>query len=164
MEMRNYHSLMAIVAAINTVYVCRVIESEKALSSKAKTLKTQIESFMSSENNFATYRETLKKLFNNGNSEVNSNSVVIPYLGLLMKDIFVILSDDYKYDTTSHLFNFSKLNVLLQIVVMFQSFRRAKCELVPDVQIRPFITNLFTLSENEMDVLTSASNLQSKIV
>jgi len=145
LDMKNYHTMMAIVAGVNTLYVSRVNEI-KLLGNKTRQRKQYLESIMSAENNWGNYRERLKK----------SDGLVIPYLGLCMKDVFIVLEDKHK--TQSGRYNWAKLRILQQILSQFFRFRNQECSIDKIPVPENYLCHLFIKSEQDLDDLTNSKH------
>jgi len=143
-EIRNYHTMMAIVAGLNNLYVARIYEM-KSLGNKTRQRKQHLETLMSTENNWANYRERLKK----------SDGLVVPYLGICMKDIYVVLDD--KHQTQIGRYNWAKLRILQQVLAQFFRFRNQDCLFEKNPELIKSLCYLFIRTEHELDELTSSN-------
>jgi len=150
-ELKNFHSLMSVIAGLNSLYVGRLAEM-KGLGNKIKQRKLYLEAIMGTENNFNVYREKLKK----------SDGMVIPYLGLYMKDIFMILEDKQKSNPATGKYNWLKLRLLQQVLLQFSRFQKQECHLEDNVELQHSLCQLFVKSEQELDEYTTSKNLTNK--
>jgi len=141
-DLKNFHSLLAIIAGLNNVFVSRLNEM-KTMGNKSRQRKNHLELLMNTENNWGNYRERLKKC----------DGLVIPYLGLFMKDVFIVLEDRPK----SHdgYFNFVKLRILQQVLSQFFRYRSQICPFEPDPVLLEYLSTLYIKSDRELDELTS---------
>lgn len=80
MELRNYSSMMAIYAALNSAPVMRLKLTRSAMPRAAQQLEQEIGAFISHESNYKVYREACTK----------SRQPTVPYLGVFLADLTFI--------------------------------------------------------------------------
>jgi len=61
LDLKNFHTLLAIIGGLNNLFVSRLIEM-KTLDTKSRQRKNHLEFFMNTENNWGNYRDRLKKI------------------------------------------------------------------------------------------------------
>jgi len=140
-DLKNFHTLLAIIAGLNNVFVNRLLEM-KTLGNKSRQRKNHLEILMNTDNNWGNYRERLKK----------SDGLVIPYLGLFMKDIFIVLEDRPK--THNGYFNFVKLRILQQVLSQFFRYRTQVCSFDADPILIEYLSLLYIKTDKELDELS----------
>jgi hypothetical protein len=145
-EMHNFHSLFALIGGLNNVMVSRFLEM-KALGTKTRQRKYYLENLMNTDNNWAIYRDRLKE----------SEGLVIPYIGLFMKDILVVMESKTK--AHNGYINFVKLRVLQQILTPFYQYRTQQCSLEKDTLLMESLSKLFIKTEKELYQFTSPKSL-----
>eukprot|EP01119_Soliformovum_irregulare_P025529 TRINITY_DN9495_c0_g2_i2.p1 TRINITY_DN9495_c0_g2~~TRINITY_DN9495_c0_g2_i2.p1 ORF type:complete len:524 (-),score=106.06 TRINITY_DN9495_c0_g2_i2:73-1644(-) len=82
----NFNSLMEILAGINNYNVINLTEVWKALPEKWSTTFADLETLMSSQNNYKNYRRYFARILKD---DLNNSKLppILPYLGLYLRDI-----------------------------------------------------------------------------
>jgi len=148
-DLKNFHTLLAVIAGLNNFFVSRLTEM-KTLDAKSRQRMTHLEFYMNTENNWGNYRDRLKKC----------EGLVVPYLGIFMKDIFIVLDDRPK--SHNGYFSFMKLKILQQILSQFYGYKSQHCPSESDSLLIDNLSNLFIKTDKELDDLTPPSLLKTK--
>uniref|UniRef100_A0A6B2LC14 Ras-GEF domain-containing protein n=1 Tax=Arcella intermedia TaxID=1963864 RepID=A0A6B2LC14_9EUKA len=154
-ELKNFHSLLAIMTGFSSYYLDRLSDIWKTLSKHWLDQKQELETITSMDNNYGVLREKQKKLF-------NSQSFAIPCLSIVMKDIFVLLQSNDKYFPEVKKYNWAKLRILQHTLWQLWSFQNSKLpstsfSLNPD--IFALLKNLFVLEDETLNDRTAKTHL-----
>eukprot|EP00833_Pecoramyces_ruminatium_P005591 jgi/Orpsp1_1/1179623/evm.model.c7180000070095.1 len=101
LEIQNFNTTMAILSGLNMAAVSRLKSTWMTLSTKTMNVYAEIEEAMSYKCNFKNYREL----------EYNSKPPLIPFFGLLLKDL-TFMNDGNQKILKNELVNFQKLRLI----------------------------------------------------
>ncbi|KAF9124867.1 hypothetical protein BGW39_007849 [Mortierella sp. 14UC] len=139
-DMGNFNTTMAIIGAMNTSSIHRLMQTRELLQSKEiwVTFK-ELEHLMSSERSFFEYRTALKA----------QKLPCIPYLGVHLGDLLSISEGnrDFRQDGSIHWQKFCLLTEVISTVMHFQS---EPYMIQPDPFISRAITDTHVLDDEEM--------------
>ncbi|KAF8947769.1 hypothetical protein BGZ47_008011 [Haplosporangium gracile] len=139
-DMGNFNTTMAIIGAMNTSSIHRLMQTRELLQGKEiwMTFK-ELEHLMSSERSFFEYRAALKA----------QKLPCIPYLGVHLGDLLSISEGnrDFRQDGSIHWQKFCLLTEVISTVMHFQS---EPYMIQPDPFISRAITDTHVLDDEEM--------------
>ncbi|KAF9905208.1 hypothetical protein EC991_001911 [Linnemannia zychae] len=139
-DMGNFNTTMAIIGAMNTSSIHRLMQTREQLQGKDiwVTFK-ELEHLMSSERSFFEYRTALKA----------QKLPCIPYLGVHLGDLLSISEGnrDFRQDGSIHWQKFCLLTEVISTVMHFQS---EPYMIQPDPFISRAITDTHVLDDEEM--------------
>ncbi|KAF8975179.1 hypothetical protein BGZ46_009370, partial [Entomortierella lignicola] len=156
-DMGNFNTTMAIIGAMNTSPIHRLVQTREHLQGKEvwATFK-ELEHLMSSERSFYEYRQALKA----------QKQPCIPYLGVHLGDLLSISEGnrDFRQDGTIHWQKFCLLTDVISNVMHYQS---EPYVIQPDPFISRVITDTHVLDDEEMyskSVEPSVTTTESELV
>ncbi|KAG0268824.1 hypothetical protein DFQ27_005611 [Actinomortierella ambigua] len=136
----NYNTTMAIVGAMNTSSIHRLVQTREMLQSKDiwNTFK-ELEKLMSSERSFAEYRAALKA----------TEPPCIPYLGVHLADLLSISegNKDFRQDGSIH---WQKFVLMADVISTVTNFQTKPYDIEPDPFISRIITETHVLDDEEL--------------
>ncbi|KAF9977822.1 hypothetical protein BGZ73_004735 [Actinomortierella ambigua] len=136
----NYNTTMAIVGAMNTSSIHRLVQTREMLQSKEiwNTFK-ELEKLMSSERSFAEYRAALKA----------TDPPCIPYLGVHLGDLLSISegNKDFRQDGSIH---WQKFVLMADVISTVTNFQTIPYVIEPDPFISRIITDTHVLDDEEL--------------
>ncbi|KAF9277375.1 hypothetical protein BGZ68_009334, partial [Mortierella alpina] len=145
-DMGNYNTTMAIIGAMNTSSIHRLVQTRELLQSKEiwNTFK-DLEQLMSSLRSFSEYRAALR-----AHSNGPSSQPCIPYLGVHLADLLSISegNKDVRQDGTLHWQKFVLMTDVISMVLAFQ--QEPGYRIKPDPFISKVITDTHVLDDEEM--------------
>ena len=98
-SLSNYNGLMAILAALNSSPVHRLKRTKELLSSKTRTILTELKRLMAPGQNFSNYRNELRSV----------DRQCVPFLGMFLTDLtFIEDGNGDRVKSMPHLINFDK--------------------------------------------------------
>ncbi|KAK3840179.1 MAG: ras guanine nucleotide exchange factor domain-containing protein [Linnemannia elongata] len=139
-DMGNFNTTMAIIGAMNTSSIHRLMQTREQLRGKEIwTTFKDLERLMSSERSFFEYRAALKA----------QKLPCIPYLGVHLGDLLSISegNKDFRQDGSIHWQKFCLLTEVISTVMHFQS---EPYTIQPDPFISRAITDTHVLDDEEM--------------
>ncbi|KAF9027682.1 hypothetical protein BGZ52_002407 [Haplosporangium bisporale] len=139
-DMGNFNTTMAIIGAMNTSSIHRLVQTRDLLQGKEIwTTFKELEHLMSSERSFHEYRNALK----------TAKLPCIPYLGVHLGDLLSISEGnrDFRQDGNIHWQKFCLLTEVISTVMHFQS---EPYKIQPDPFISRVITDTHVLDDEEM--------------
>jgi son of sevenless len=143
LDIQNYHGLMAIVVAMNQSAVSRLRESWKKVSGLEKW--KALEQMMSPIGNFRALRAL----------HDNVAPPLIPTPTLYMKDLlFIEDGNEDWYDKEKNLISWEKIKLLGKILARVQLAQEVPYKFHKVHVIHNFLTDLKTLTEDELDQLS----------
>jgi len=146
LEIQNFNTTMAILSGLNMAAVSRLKGTWMCLSTKTMNTYTEIEEAMSYKCNFKNYRDL----------EYNAKPPLIPFFGLLLKDL-TFMNDGNQKILKNELINFQKLRLiytkiksvnLLQTLYNFQPDNT----IIESVKLSPTESNSENLAKQEIEV------------
>jgi len=132
LQLNNYNSLMSILGGLNASSVSRLKYTVEEMPNNIQKLKKDLETLMSSDNNFRDYRARMNTL--------PLDVPVLPYLGVYLTDLTFV---DENSDFVNGLINYSKRVLLYGIVNLIRQRQDKQYNLQPVQQI---ITKLMQLT------------------
>ncbi|KAF9575191.1 hypothetical protein EC968_004127 [Mortierella alpina] len=139
-DMGNFNTTMAIIGALNTSSIHRLVQTRELLQGKEiwNTFKG-LEHLMSSERSFFEYRSALKV----------QKLPCIPYLGVHLGDLLSISEGnrDFRQDGTIH---WQKFCLLAEVISKVMHFQSEPYLIQPDPIISRVITETHVLDDEEM--------------
>ncbi|KAG0237422.1 hypothetical protein BGW42_000998 [Actinomortierella wolfii] len=136
----NYNTTMAIVGAMNTSSIHRLVQTREMLQNKEIwTTFKELEKLMSSERSFAEYRAALKA----------TKPPCIPYLGVHLGDLLSISegNKDFRQDGSIH---WQKFVLMSDVIMKVMEFQKVSYEIEPDPFISRIITDTHVLDDEEL--------------
>lgn len=116
LTMRNYHSVMGVLAGLSSSPITRLKYTQRELPAKLTKSLLDIENEMSSASSFRTYRENLRKAM---------SSACVPFLGVILSDL-TFMEDGNPDFTDKNLINWQKRTLLYTVLSQFLDFQ-GKC-------------------------------------
>ncbi|KAG0325084.1 hypothetical protein BG004_003300, partial [Podila humilis] len=139
-DMGNFNTTMAIIGAMNTSSIHRLVQTRDLLQGKEVwTTFKELQHLMSSERSFHEYRNALK----------TTTLPCIPYLGVHLGDLLSISEGnrDFRQDGHIHWKKFCLLSEVISSVIHFQS---EPYKIQPDPFISRVITDTHVLDDEEL--------------
>ncbi|KAG0040870.1 hypothetical protein BGZ82_007892 [Podila clonocystis] len=139
-DMGNFNTTMAIIGAMNTSSIHRLVQTRELLQGKEIwTTFKELEHLMGSERSFHEYRNALK----------TAKLPCIPYLGVHLGDLLSISEGnrDFRQDGNIHWQKFCLLTEVISTVMHFQS---EPYKIQPDPFISRVITDTHVLDDEEL--------------
>lgn len=112
LNLRNYHSVMGVLAGLSSSPVSRLKFTKRELPAKSLKILTDIENEMSSASSFRTYRASLHK----------DRSACVPFLGVILSDL-TFMEDGNPDFTENGLINWQKRTLLYTVLSQFLDFQ-----------------------------------------
>jgi len=119
--LRNYHSVMGVLAGLASSPVSRLKFTQRELPAKTSKILTDIENEMSSASSFRNYRQQLNK----------ERSACVPFLGVILSDL-TFMEDGNPDFTEAGLINWQKRTLLYTVLSQFLDFQSRSFYNVPD--------------------------------
>ncbi|KAG0005470.1 hypothetical protein BGZ65_011042 [Modicella reniformis] len=139
-DMGNFNTMMAIIGAMNTSSIHRLVQTRELLQGKEvwNTFK-ELEHLMSSERSFFEYRQALK----------TQKLPCIPYLGVHLADLLSISEGnrDLRPDGTVH---WQKICLLTEVISTVMQFQSTPYMIQPDPFISRMITDTHVLDDEQL--------------
>lgn len=139
-DLRNFSTLMAVLAGLNNSAVRRLKLTWQGVNETTKQSLEALDVLMENKANYKQYRDLLLK-------EEFTTAPVVPYLGLYLRDLTFI--DEGNADRADELINFEKLvmqgDIILQIAKWQQNGRY---DFKPDPERQLSLTKLLVLPED----------------
>ncbi|KAG0207232.1 hypothetical protein BGX28_001502 [Mortierella sp. GBA30] len=139
-DMGNFNTTMAIIGAMNTSSIHRLVHTRELLQGKEIwNTFNELEHLMASERSFFEYRSALKA----------QKLPCIPYLGVHLGDLLSISEGnrDFRQDGTIHWQKFCLLTEVISTVMHFQS---EPYRIQPDPYISRVITDTHVLDDEDL--------------
>jgi len=124
LQLNNFNSLMSILGGLNASSVSRLKYTVDEMPNNTQKLKKDLETLMSSDNNFRDYRARI--------TAVPLDVPVLPYLGVYLTDLTFV---DENSDYVGGLINYSKRILLYGIVSLIRQRQNRQYNLQPVQQI-----------------------------
>lgn len=129
-ELHNYHSLMAIIAALESAPVARLKKTWDAVDSAYIKQFQELRTIMSAEGSYKAFRAIIK----------TEDPPVIPYIGVYLADLTFIEDGNpstVQHETLGELINFGKMKLLDGVIQDINMYQQApyKLEPVPKIQM-----------------------------
>jgi len=146
-ELNNFHSMMAIMAALNMSAIQRLKRVWESVP-RYKAEFEKMEEMMSGRNNFRVYRHYVKDL------QERKGTVIVPYLPVHLRDLTFI--NDGNANTIvpkgggDPLPNFEKMKLLGTAILELQGFFKTEYDFKLEEGIQQFLLNLRFLDEDEL--------------
>jgi hypothetical protein len=117
-DLRNYSSLVAIIAGLNNSSIQRLKQTWAGIKGNLTHQFETLNELVEAKSNYKNYRETLLALI-----ESKSNEPIVPYLGLYLRDLTVI--DECNPDFIDEdLINLEKLTMIGEAIIQVEGFQR----------------------------------------
>eukprot|EP01102_Stenamoeba_stenopodia_P019471 TRINITY_DN7366_c0_g1_i1.p1 TRINITY_DN7366_c0_g1~~TRINITY_DN7366_c0_g1_i1.p1 ORF type:complete len:301 (+),score=63.93 TRINITY_DN7366_c0_g1_i1:62-964(+) len=139
--LKNYNSLMALIAGMNLSPVQRLAWTRKEVHKNFLTSLAEMEKLMSSEGSYSKYRTSI----------ASNEPPCIPYLGVYLTDLVFI---DENPDYISGLINFAKRRLVNTVISKFQQYQQVPYNLQPVYQIISLLRKLPVMDEKELYVVS----------
>lgn len=138
-ELRNYNSLMEIVAGLNRGSVQRLKKAWEAVAHTSRESFRTLNSVVDSLQNYKTYREQLKK----------AAHPCLPYFGIFLRDLtFTDVGNPVKINQMgAELINFEKIYMTSRILKDVQMFQRTPYTFDEDESLQPLLRRLLAMPE-----------------
>jgi son of sevenless-like protein len=129
-ELHNYHSLMAIIAALESAPVARLKKTWDSVDSAYLKQFQELRAIMSAEGSYKAFRAIIK----------TEDPPVIPYIGVYLADLTFIEDGNpskLQHETMGELINFAKMKLLDSVIQDINMYQQApyKLEPVPRIQM-----------------------------
>ena len=129
-ELHNYHSLMAMIAALESAPVARMKKTWEAIDSAYVKQFQELRAIMSAEGSYKAFRAIIK----------TDDPPVIPYIGVYLADLTFIEDGNpskIQHEQLGELINFAKMKMLDSVIQDINMYQQApyKLEPVPRVQM-----------------------------
>eukprot|EP01089_Gocevia_fonbrunei_P011722 TRINITY_DN2562_c0_g1_i1.p1 TRINITY_DN2562_c0_g1~~TRINITY_DN2562_c0_g1_i1.p1 ORF type:complete len:410 (+),score=47.39 TRINITY_DN2562_c0_g1_i1:1-1230(+) len=137
-KLKNFHTLMGIIAGLNTASVTRLKEAKASVSSKALQTFNKLEQLMHPKSSFKSYREYLH----------SQSTPCLPYLGTYLTDLTFI--EDGNPDHINDLIGFSKRRLIQNVIFEVKNYQHTPYDIKEQEPLYTFLAELPTLSEKEL--------------
>eukprot|EP01097_Dermamoeba_algensis_P001903 TRINITY_DN1745_c0_g2_i4.p1 TRINITY_DN1745_c0_g2~~TRINITY_DN1745_c0_g2_i4.p1 ORF type:complete len:449 (-),score=90.03 TRINITY_DN1745_c0_g2_i4:375-1721(-) len=145
-EMKNFNTLMEIIAALNCNPVDRLKHTWERVPAKSIETKMQLEELMETRNNYKNYRDSLEKC-------KTTNSFALPYFGIYLRDLVFI--DEGNATDKEGALNLDKIQMIANLLKDMKYFQRKDfTNKVADMETQAFFQVLKGLPEEELDRLS----------
>jgi son of sevenless-like protein len=129
-ELHNYHSLMAIIATLESSAVSRLRKTWDAIDSAYVKQFQELRAIMSAEGSYKAFRAVIK----------TEDPPVIPYIGVYLADLTFIEDGNpsrLQHESLGELINFGKMKLLDSVIQDINMYQQApyKLEPVPRIQM-----------------------------
>lgn len=144
-ELHNYHSLMALIAALESAPVARLRKTWDAIDSAYIKQFQELRVIMSAEGSYKAFRAVIK----------TEDPPVIPYIGVYLADLTFIEDGNpskIEHETLGELINFGKMKLLDSVIQDINMYQQApyKLEPVPKIQILLGIAEDIKMNDKEL--------------
>lgn len=144
-ELHNYHSLMALIAALESAPVTRMKKTWDAIDSAYVKQFQELRAIMSAEGSYKAFRAVIK----------TEDPPVIPYIGVYLADLTFIEDGNpstIQHETLGELINFAKMKLLDGIIQDINMYQQApyKLEPVPKIQLLLTAAEEIRFNDKEM--------------
>lgn len=144
-ELHNYHSLMALIAALESAPVARLRKTWDAIDSAYIKQFQELRAIMSAEGSYKAFRAVIK----------TEDPPVIPYIGVYLADLTFIEDGNpskIQHESLGELINFAKMKLLDSVIQDINMYQQApyKLEPVPKIQILLTAAEEIKLSDKEL--------------
>jgi len=135
LELRNYNSLMEIVAGLNRGSVQRMKKAWELVAHTSRETFRSLNSVVDSLQNYKNYREQLRK----------SILPCLPYFGIFLRDLtFTDVGNPGKFGDK---INFEKIYMTSKILREIQMFQRTPYSFEEDEALQPLLRRLLAMPE-----------------
>ena len=127
--LRNFNSLAAIIAALQSHLITRVDFIWANLSQKYIDLHQYLASILSMEKNYTTYRSKIRNLLASSSNKQNAPIPIVPYINLFISDITTTTEGIPKYIPSAQNFlgrkviNFQRYSKIVKIIADLQQLQ-----------------------------------------
>jgi len=141
-KLNNYHTLMGVIAGMNTSSINRLNTMKNEASSRITKQFKKIEDVMNPRSAFATYRQMLHE----------SSPPIIPYLGVYLTDLTFIEdgNKDYLDDPGTTIINFSKRELVYRVIEEIKQYQQTGYDFKALEPIHTFLAQLPNLNEKDL--------------
>ena len=158
-ELNNYHSLMAMIAALESAHVTRMKKTWDSVDSAYIKQFLELKAIMSAESSYKAYRTIIK----------TDDPPVIPYIGVYLADLTFIEDGNpskIQDDSMGELINFAKMRLLDGIIQDMNMYQQAPYKLEPVPKIQTLLTAQEDIKSTDKELfdlsLKSEPRVQSK--
>jgi hypothetical protein len=145
-EMKNFNTLMEILAALNCHPVERLKQTWERVPARSIEIKMSLEELMETRNNYRNYRESMEKCRLN-------NAFALPYFGIYLRDL-VFIDEGNATDKDGSL-NLDKIQLIANVLKDMKFFQKKDfTNKVADMETQAFFQVLKGLGEEELDKLS----------
>jgi len=147
LEIQNFNTTMAILSGLNMAAVSRLKGTWMTLSTKTMNIYTEIEEAMSYKCNYKNYREL----------EYNAKPPLIPFFGLLLKDL-TFMNDGNQKILKNELINFQKSRVIYTKIKSVNLIQKNLYNFQPDntiietTKLNPTESNAENIVKHEIEI------------
>ena len=149
----NYSSREAILAALNSTPVFRLKRTWEGVPQKIRSAFETLSKFMDRENNFMTYRQTLK----------TASPPCIPFMGLYLTDITFINQGNPDRLGDGRMVNFVKYNRLAGILEEIERLRREPFRIPVNQDIVDFLNSQLRTSRTIQELHELSMTIEPRI-
>jgi hypothetical protein len=150
--LRNYNSLMAILAGLNSSPIHRLRRTWELLSTRTHGMLETLKKVMAPVRNFASYREALR----------SNQPPCIPFLGVYLTDLTFIEDGNTDFlKQRQDLINFSKFQKTADVLIDIQKYQSMAYPLQPVPEIQKLLEQEFIFSEG-VDLYDISLQLEPK--
>ena len=130
-ELHNFHSLLAIIAALESASVTRLKKTWELVKSSYTKQLQELKTLMSAEGSYKAFRQALR----------SEDPPSIPYIGTALADLTFIEDgnpDKIVNEDGKELINFAKMHLLAKVIdeIRFYQQEPYQLEPVPRIQVR----------------------------
>jgi son of sevenless-like protein len=149
-KMNNFNTLKAVLNGLHNPAVNRLKLTKEGLSQdNRKTLNDMNTMITTGMTNYQMYRQTLQQL-------LKQNTPIIPYMGVHQLDLQLIdenTSDFMRSEDNVELINWSKRELIYDIISDIQKMQSRSYNFIPVHQIQKILINMNEIIENPKDLI-----------
>ncbi|CCE63525.1 hypothetical protein TPHA_0F00380 [Tetrapisispora phaffii CBS 4417] len=130
-ELKNFSSMTAIISALYSSPIYRLKKTWPYLSSESNAILAELNSLTNSTKNFVKYRELVRAV---------KNVACVPFFGVYLSDLtFTQYGNSDFVDGSTELVNFSKRNIIADIIFDIMRFKNYNYDLEPQMELQNYI-------------------------
>jgi len=137
-KLNNFHTLMGIIAGLNTSPISRLAATKKTLKGKHWKAFSRLEELMNPEGSFSNYRKRLH----------DASPPAIPYLGVYLSDL--TFTEDGNADKIEQLINFGKRRLVYRIIEEVKQYQVTAYTFPPTEPLHTYLSELPVLNEGQL--------------
>lgn len=137
-KLKNFHTLMSIIAGINTSPISRLRATKKDIKGKLTKAFKRLEEIMNPQGSFSNYRNILH----------TSSPPCIPYLGVYLSDLTFM--EDGNPDKVDNLINLGKRELIYRVIEEVNQYQVTPYQIQANEPIHTFLRELPHLEEKDL--------------
>jgi len=139
-ELKNYNSLLGIIAGLNLACITRLKDSWKEVGSKYLNIFEELSELCNPISNYKNYREAMRV----------AQGPCLPYLGLFLHDLTFIEDGNPDYlDENNTAINFEKMRMIAGVFLNIQKYQQQQYNFKEISTIREYLNNTLVIHTEE---------------